>query len=263
MKKILPVFLLLLSGMLTRGQETEGPKDYPLFPKIKGFDLVDNRSVDFGGYRFCDENGDQFEMQGKVLYYYYETPGTVKPSMIIDTFSKIVSDLGGKAYGDDPNQKWMTLKKDNKLIWVDLFAEDFYYTLNIVEKGEVLSDITADELITELDTKGAATLYLNFDRDQCFIKDECKPVFEMIVSALNNDTTATYRVESYTDDVGRSDDNLLLSANRAKSFITALAALGINAERLEPVGFGEDDPVADNGTAEGRALNNRLVIVKK
>ena len=263
MKNLFAGLFLIVLAPVIMGQDEEATKDYYIFPRIKGFELIDNSVIDFGGYRFCDESGETFEVQGMVSYYYYETDGTVKPSMIIDTFSKIVTGFGGKVYGEDPNQKWMTLKKDNKMIWVDLFAEDFYYTLNIVEKGEIMTEITAEELISQLNSSGSATLYLNFDRDQCIIKEECKPVIEMIARVLNNDPAAQYRIESFTDDVGRSDDNLLLSTNRAKSFIAALSERGVDEARLEPVGFGEDKPVADNQTVEGRALNNRIVIVKK
>jgi outer membrane protein OmpA-like peptidoglycan-associated protein len=57
--------------------------------------------------------------------------------------------------------------------------------------------------------------------------------------------------------VGKPADNLTLSNNRAKSVVTYLISKGIPATRLSAKGFGETQPVADNKTEEGKALNRR------
>lgn len=66
------------------------------------------------------------------------------------------------------------------------------------------------------------------------------------------------RVEGHTDSVGRADRNLALSQDRADSVKAYLVERGVAAERLEAVGYGQSRPVADNGSAEGRALNRRV-----
>jgi OmpA-OmpF porin, OOP family len=73
------------------------------------------------------------------------------------------------------------------------------------------------------------------------------------------------KLGGYTDNVGKPDANLRLSAARAKASMAALAAKGIAAARVTSEGYGIANPIADNATAEGRAKNRRvsLRITKK
>ncbi len=65
------------------------------------------------------------------------------------------------------------------------------------------------------------------------------------------------RIEGHTDNVGDPDANLELSGQRSLTVKKWLVAKGIAATRLLAVGFGEQRPVADNATEEGRAQNRR------
>ena len=67
-------------------------------------------------------------------------------------------------------------------------------------------------------------------------------------------------IEGHTDAVGDAQTNRLLSKGRAGSAAYALMAKGLSADRVTFEGFGADKPIADNATAEGRALNRRVVI---
>lgn len=66
------------------------------------------------------------------------------------------------------------------------------------------------------------------------------------------------RVEGHTDSVGSAQNNQRLSEARAASVRQYLMEQGIAGERLESIGYGPSRPVADNGTAEGRAENRRV-----
>jgi OmpA-OmpF porin, OOP family len=70
-------------------------------------------------------------------------------------------------------------------------------------------------------------------------------------------------VEGHTDTVGTPEANKTLSANRAKAVLDAVVALGVPAERLTSRGLGQESPIADNRTEEGRARNRRVELVKK
>lgn len=70
------------------------------------------------------------------------------------------------------------------------------------------------------------------------------------------DTDVT--VVGYTDNTGSESLNQTLSEQRAESVVKYLESQGIPASRLKAVGMGENDPIASNSTAEGRAQNRRV-----
>jgi outer membrane protein OmpA-like peptidoglycan-associated protein len=63
--------------------------------------------------------------------------------------------------------------------------------------------------------------------------------------------------------VGDAASNKKLSNDRAKAVMDALIAKGIDKTRMSFVGWGQEKPVADNRTDEGKAKNRRVEIVKK
>jgi len=69
-----------------------------------------------------------------------------------------------------------------------------------------------------------------------------------------------FEVAGYTDSIGSSASNQRLSLQRAEAVVAHWVSRGIDAARLSAVGYGEANPIADNGTAEGRALNRRVEL---
>lgn len=67
----------------------------------------------------------------------------------------------------------------------------------------------------------------------------------------------TIAIHGHTDNVGRADQNLALSTDRAFSVKQYLESLGVDGSRLDYKGFGETVPFASNDTEEGRAKNRR------
>ena len=74
---------------------------------------------------------------------------------------------------------------------------------------------------------------------------------------MMDNPTLKIEISGHTDNVGDDNYNQNLSEKRAKSVVNALVALGIGTSRLEYKGYGENDPVASNLTAEGKAENRR------
>ncbi len=66
------------------------------------------------------------------------------------------------------------------------------------------------------------------------------------------------RIEGHTDSVGSNRNNQRLSEGRAKAVRAYLIGQGIDPGRLISAGYGEDRPIEDNGTKEGRAINRRV-----
>ncbi|HEX5153325.1 MAG TPA: OmpA family protein [Parafilimonas sp.] len=82
-----------------------------------------------------------------------------------------------------------------------------------------------------------------------------------LVELMKDNPSVTIRINGYTDNVGNGTDNLKLSDDRAKAVVSYLASQGIDAKRLTSKGFGELQPIADNSTEEGKALNRRTEFI--
>ena len=112
--------------------------------------------------------------------------------------------------------------------------------------------------LTPIET-GASIVLKNifFDINKFEIKIESKAELERLVQLLNDNPSLYIEISGHTDNVGKPADNLVLSDNRAKAVVNYLVSKGITRQQLSFKGYGESEPVADNTTEEGRALNRR------
>jgi outer membrane protein OmpA-like peptidoglycan-associated protein len=82
-----------------------------------------------------------------------------------------------------------------------------------------------------------------------------------LANSLRQYPNSTVNVIGHTDDVGDAAFNFDLSQRRAQAVSSVLANYGVSSARIRSIGRGEDQPVATNLTAEGRAQNRRVDIV--
>ncbi len=101
-----------------------------------------------------------------------------------------------------------------------------------------------------------------FDFDKSNLKQTGKDTLEAAVKYLNANPGAHVEIVGHTDSIGTDEYNRSLSDRRATTVMQYLQGRGIDASRMTIRGAGESDPVADNGTKEGRALNRRVVIIE-
>jgi len=101
---------------------------------------------------------------------------------------------------------------------------------------------------------------VQFNFDEADIKPASVPVLDKNVTLLRQYPERRIVIEAYTDSMGSEDYNLNLSKKRSKAIYNYFTSQGISADRMETIGYGETRPIADNSTAEGRALNRRVEI---
>ena len=101
---------------------------------------------------------------------------------------------------------------------------------------------------------------VSFDTGRADIKPNMRPVLDQFASGLANQPNTEVRVIGHTDNTGSDAINDPLSVQRAASVRDYLAARGVNPQQVQISGMGERQPVADNGTPQGRAQNRRVEI---
>ena len=99
-----------------------------------------------------------------------------------------------------------------------------------------------------------------FDVNKATLKPASKESLAKLAQILNKYEDTNILLEGHTDATGSDEHNLTLSRQRAQSVSNYLASLGVNVPRLVIMGYGEDQPVADNDTETGRAQNRRVEV---
>lgn len=86
---------------------------------------------------------------------------------------------------------------------------------------------------------------------------ESRVELDKLVDFMKNNPTINIEIGGHTDNVGKPEDNQLLSENRSKSVRAYLIEHAIASDRIQFKGYGEEQPIDTNDTPEGRANNRR------
>lgn len=124
------------------------------------------------------------------------------------------------------------------------------------------SDAPPRSLRKEINEKGFATVYIQFTNNSSTILPASRAELEAIRMVLEEEPSLCLRIAGHTDAVGDPAYNLDLSRRRAESVKESLTKMGVEDDRLGAVGFGDAQPIADNGTEEGKARNRRVELLK-
>ncbi|AZJ32112.1 OmpA family protein [Tenacibaculum mesophilum] len=157
------------------------------------------------------------------------------------------------------------LKTPTKKIGIQIYSDVANAQIGVVESKEfeqTIEKITADKIINEINTKGFATLHINFDTGKSRIKADSYEIVSEISKMLKTNPNLKISIEGHTDNVGNEGFNMKLSKNRAKSVLMSLVDEGIEESRLESKGFGHTKPIGNNATEEGKAQNRRVELRK-
>jgi len=260
--------VLLLSGLCPAQEpDAEGCQDHPMLSRLKNF-YIGGCESNFDAVEFtvADDRVETVEGQKTTINYSLQE-GATTPSVlqIKRNYENAMKSLGGFVLYDYEGYASMKVVKGSKEYWVSVqvYNNGADYTLIIVEKGEMIQEVTASEMLDTLNRDGFMALYINFDTGKAMIRPESGPIIEQIAALLRDNEDLNLSVEGHTDNVGTPQGNKTLSDERAKAVVSAVIELGIDAGRLTAVGWGQEKPIADNRTEDGRAKNRRVEIVKK
>ncbi|MBI5591930.1 MAG: OmpA family protein [Deltaproteobacteria bacterium] len=142
--------------------------------------------------------------------------------------------------------------------WLD-HNQQLYSTVLYLSRDERAA-IRSSHLAKANTAAGAERMRLamvHFDFDKQNIKKIYVPVLDQHVAYLNEHPSSPVLVEGHTDYMGSDAYNQKLSERRANAVRDYLIQKGISSSRIQVMGYGEHRPIADNKTAEGRAMNRR------
>lgn len=101
---------------------------------------------------------------------------------------------------------------------------------------------------------------ISFDSGRYDIKPNLRPILDRFATTLSQNPVTTVKIIGHTDSTGSDAVNGPLSVNRASATRDYLVARGVAMNRISIDGRGSHEPVADNNTAAGRAMNRRVEI---
>lgn len=273
--------MIALSPRLAEAQaDAAGARDHPLLQRYpdshigeyrRNHDAVEMRVRDAGK----PERRQTVEGDATVIMYRYNNADRQPSALqLIRNYQNAVKAIGGQVVYErlprdsDSGETTLKVATGGKDVWVRVVPDIFgaptqAYTLTIVEVAAMAQVVTANALLDEINRKGFATLYVNFDSGRHELKPDGQQAVREIVAMLKSAPALKLSIEGHTDNVGGAADNKALSERRAQSVRAAIVQGGIDAGRLSAAGFGPERPVADNRSEDGRAKNRRVELVKK
>jgi len=272
------VMFFIVFGIFSIAVAESEFKDTPYFTGMPNYKITDATDQEFADYRFYDGKNCT-TVEGERHYRAYTLKENAKQSselQISRNYANAIKEMGGnmvfdgQCSGSDCAENCggrmmigKVIKEGNEL-WLEIvpFNDGNDYYLTVVAKKAMKQDVTASAILDALNREGHVALYINFDTGKSIIKPESKSIINQIVQMMKSNPGLKISVEGHTDNVGNQKSNKTLSDNRAKAVVSAIATQGIDANRLSALGHGQDKPIADNKTEDGRSKNRRVELVK-
>lgn len=260
--------ITLLSISSAFAQDVDGCKDHSLLTRMKGFSITEC-TTNFNKLDTYNPAGEDIQFEGYLTYidYIFDTETGEMPSnfQIIKNYQDAIAAKGGKKVYTDEKYGCFELKSNGTEYKIML--RDFYngtnFKLYILEMEPMIQEITANAMLDALNKDGYIALSILFETAKYTIQKESLPIVDQIFELMKNNPTLKISIEGHTDNVGDAASNKTLSNNRAKEIFDVLAAKGIDKTRMSFVGWGQEKPVGDNRTEDGRTKNRRVEIIKK
>jgi outer membrane protein OmpA-like peptidoglycan-associated protein len=277
MKKLILPLILFLSGFsqLIAQEDLEGSKDPALFTRMPDHYISYYVDKEFEKCDFATGENTTQSVEGhyyQINYALKENAQPVGALQVIRNYSNAAKKIGGKVvyewYDSGSGRVTLKIEKGGAETWAEIGCTGSgYYRLDIVEKGNMEQEVTADanSMANTIKTTGKVALYgIYFDTGKSVLKPESDAALMEISKLLKADPSLKLYIVGHTDNAGSYDSNIKLSMDRAMAVINALVTkYSVNASILKPFGNGPCAPVASNDTDAGKALNRRVELVKQ
>lgn len=182
----------------------------------------------------------------------------VQPGQLITFISnKDKKEFGGTTGADGkfsilipPGQQYKVSYRIFNEVYSDL-------VLNVPSPG---SPFTMEYKITATPPRKFTLNNVFFDSGKSTLRPESNKELNQLAEYMNLKKTLVIEIAGHTDNAGSAEANQKLSEDRANTVKQYLVKKGIGADRVTAKGYGDTQPVADNGTAEGKQKNRRTEV---
>jgi OOP family OmpA-OmpF porin len=203
-----------------------------------------------------EKNGISYNMGGSRVFnfadvnqYYGITDGVNRYKAVYDQVSRYLKELDPAGFNENVKR---------------VVPYEEAVNLSFIKS---IKDITSGIAYTADYTKKATSVmatgewHITFETGRAALRPEAKDIVEQIYNLLIQAENARVEIIGHTDNTGTRDGNYSLSQARAESVKGYLMQKGVPGNRFQKIdGKGQDEPVADNETAAGKAKNRRVVI---
>lgn len=177
-----------------------------------------------------------------------ETPAAVEEPAPVSLGGTGVTSLFGVAEKPDATQPWAAAATNNPE----------YTTAVVTPPATPPATQEAVEACRDALNAEAQTGGLNFGLTRWDIAPENYGSLDKLAKLAKDCGGVVIEVRGHTDNTGRPASNQTLSDLRAKAVVTYLTKAGVPLSKLKAIGFGQDKPIGDNATNEGRRKNRRI-----
>jgi OmpA-OmpF porin, OOP family len=259
--------------------------DHPLLTKLPGFEVSEKEVKNSEAIELKDfeikgtpPKGQIFPwvLEGKITTIKYLDEKEARSNIeIFNNYDTALKKLGATQLNTDFSRTSDEVRLGNHIyrlpaksgaapIYVVLYINSpQWYSLTYIEPTTAKQEVTTGSIEKEIESKGFATIHINFDTNKSTLKQDGQTAVQEIAELLKKNSSLNLSVDGHTDNVGSPAANKKLSLDRAQSVVTAVVAQGIDAKRLKAQGFGAEKSVADNKTEAGRTQNRRVELVKQ
>lgn len=279
MVALLAVIILAAGTAPANGQEVT---EHPLIRPFPGavFDQGRSEQLNFSEYEFRvgtpPRNYTTHTVQGEFrnLYYFlYNEDGSpnrdVSQLEYFENFKAAALENGGEIKWEDRHYGlvFTVPLEDGGVAWCHVVTSVSAgrTTLRIIDEKplETVLEFGPAQMMAALDAEGKVALYgILFDIDKATLQQSSNKQLQEVLTLLLDNPELSLEIQGHTDSDGSEAYNLELSQRRSESVLAYLLLFGIDPARLQARGYGESMPVAPNDTAENKAKNRRVELVR-
>ncbi len=184
----------------------------------------------------------------------------------IDVFSVETNKMVFRSVSDKATGEFIACVPENEEYGVNVSKKGYmFYSDNFAAKENIKIESKEGKNNLGLDKievgKKMTLKNIFFDFDKATLKKQSYIELNHVVKFMKENPTVRIQLSGHTDSKGSAEYNMTLSNDRAKAALEYLASKGVPRQRMEYKGYGKTQPIADNKTDAGRAINRRTEIL--